>query len=105
MKLVLETHRYAPELNRVIMPNGSTIRVPNASTIRDARFQLFKRLPVAKLARVTVTHTSDEHKSCDKVYTGRINSLQKLLEFKRRLVEKHNLPDAEIKIESVKLIG
>lgn len=105
MKLVLSIHRYAPELNQVILPNGARLPAPHVFTIRDARFDLFKRLPIAKFARIVVTHTQDEHKSCDKIYSGRINSLQKLLEIKRGIEQKHNLPDAQIKIESVRIVG
>lgn len=52
----LESHQYAPELNKLHLRNGAMIPAPGATTIRDARKALFKPL-ARKGHHVTIAKT------------------------------------------------
>ena len=101
----IERHAYSPEQNKLHFFRGGRLAAPGITSIREAREKLLSPVKPGKLARVEVTHTNPEHKICDTQYYGRIRSMIELIEFKKTLRTRHNLPDAKISITQLKLIG
>lgn len=70
MRIVLETHRYAPELNKAFVgPTATVVPVPGCTTIAQVRQKLFS--PVARRGRHVVLST---HYPEDKAWLNRQHS-------------------------------
>lgn len=90
--LGLETHTYSPEQNTLVLTTGQRLRVPNCTTIKKARDQLFPRGGVLRLARITVTYPEyDCFRCCNKVYSGSFKTSGDLLKFIRGVRNKHQI--------------
>ena len=59
-KFKLETHTYAPELNRIIFPNGATLPAANLHTIKEAKDFWFRPKAAAKLVVITATNAAGQ---------------------------------------------
>lgn len=55
----LETHRYAPELNKLHLMDGVVLKVPGATSIKDAKYQL-RWAPLESRVFATITKTYPE---------------------------------------------
>jgi hypothetical protein len=101
MKLAIERHRFAPELNKVFFLNkqGEVIarrHAPGVTCIRQWR-EKFKPATPTRIAIVTSQYAEPSLRWLDKKRTGRINSLSDALQAKREMRSKV-LPDAEVKV-------
>jgi hypothetical protein len=102
MKIVIETHKYAPELNKVIV-RGVAIPAPGITTIREARRYLFAPAIPSKRLHIRVRHT--EHQACDRDHIGRIGHTHSAIEWLAHFRKRHNLPDAKVTVQSIKLMS
>ncbi|USN14356.1 hypothetical protein PAPPERLAPAPP_01200 [Brevundimonas phage vB_BpoS-Papperlapapp] len=86
MKLILERHAYAPELNTAhILRKGRVVAelpVPGATSIKEARAKLFPRIRPGRVA-FYASHYPEPLKWLERQYGGRIDSYQKGLDFLR----------------------
>ena len=70
-KFIIEAHRYAPELNRVIFKNGESLRAPNVTSIKQARALLFAPCKSGVLISVEKRYPrADIQASCGKKVRG-----------------------------------
>lgn len=79
MRIVLERHRYAPELNKAhIGPNGTVVPAPGCESIREVRQTLFS--PVKRSGRHVVlsTHYPQEKAWLNRQHAGFCNNLREL---------------------------
>jgi len=93
--LGIETHKYAPELNKVVLKNGAILDAKGTNNIKDFR-KLFKKGRVGKYCKISFNHT-EEYKRFDKTYQGFINSYKDVKIFIAKLKEKHSFSN-DIKI-------
>lgn len=64
MKLYLEIHKFAPELNKVVLiKSGKELKAPNITTIKDARKQFFNPIKKGKFCTIDVFVNLDFHTS------------------------------------------
>lgn len=87
MKLILERHRYAPELNRAhILRHGKVVvemPAPGCTSIREARAKLFPRLAAPTRVGYYQSHYPEPLKGLERQYAGRIASYANGLAFWR----------------------
>lgn len=85
--IILERHKYAPELTRIIFPNGATLKTPGAESIMQARS--FYLAPVTKwVKRVIVKKIYPEkYAGLNRTYTGCIKNYKQLATFKKDILE------------------
>lgn len=87
MKLILERHSYAPELNRAhILRHGKVVaemRAPGCTSIREARAKLFPRLAAPTRVGAYQSHYPEALKWLERQYEGRIASYENGLAFLR----------------------
>lgn len=89
MKILrLELHKYASELNTLVLKNGINIKVPNVKTIKEAREKLFKQVKHGKYCKIEFIYSNGWS---NKTYEGYYNSYSELLKFKNELMKKHTL--------------
>jgi len=100
-KFYLETHKYAPELNRVIFLKGGSLKAPNVTTIKQAREKLFLPVNGYRMSYIHVNVPSNPEYNRD--YNG-MATYETTLHYLGQLKEKHNLPDTTFKV-TTKLIG
>lgn len=116
MKLSIETHKYAPELNKILFVRDrrvvSSLSAPGVTSIRQAREKFLKPQSFARVATVT-THYPEKWERLNRTHKGLIRSYADLLDFKNyvrnrttggMLLSGEVLPDADIKIK-IKMIG
>ncbi len=97
-KFILETHEYAPELNRIIFENGASLRTPNVKTIQEVRNRFFKPHHKKRLVEVRVEYIEEKARVANKIYNGFVDSMSELSEFLRELPNKHNAGRFNVKI-------
>lgn len=101
MKLYLETHKLAPEQNKVILiKSGKELKAPNITTIKDARKQFFNPIKKGKFCTIDVFVNLDFYTS----YKGYIKNYNEVRDFLKLLKQKHNLPNTHFNINT-KYIG
>ena len=87
MKLILERHAYAPELNTAhILRKGrvvAEISVPGATSIKEARAKLFPRLKAPMRVAFYASHYPERLKGLERQYAGQVASYQNALTFLR----------------------
>lgn len=97
MKLYLETHKFAPELNKVILiKSGIELKAPNITTIKDARKQFFNPIKQGKYCTIDVFVNSDFYTT----YKGYINNYNEVKDFLKLLKKNHNLPNTNFNIKT-----
>jgi len=118
MKLTVETHKYAPELNRVHFVNKNnliiaTLPAPGITSIAQARRKLFPSVVPSKVAIVTASYDKPEYQWLDSSRSGRFQNYAQLKSFVKMFAESKKggplldgsyLPDAKIKVK-IKLVG
>ena len=118
MKLTVETHKYAPELNRVHFVNKnnmiiSTLPAPGITNIAQARSTFFARVVPGKAAIITASYDNPDYQWLESHRAGRFQNYAQLKEFVNKFAETKKggalldggfLPDAKIKVR-IKLIG
>lgn len=79
MRIVLERHHYAPELNKALIgPNGTVIPAPGCTSIREVRQSLFSPLKRSGRHVVLSTHYPQEKAWLNRRHAGFCDSLQEL---------------------------
>lgn len=88
MKLAIETHKFAPELNKVLFIRNqrviASLRAPNVTTVRQARETLLKPQQFVRVATVSTVYP-EKWKELNRTYKGRIRSYAELIDFKRMI--------------------
>ncbi len=94
----IETHKYAPELNKLVFSNGATFNTPGLTSIKAIREKYFRPAKAGKYATVKYTH--DKHACLTSVNSGFLKdgyrTLQSVL---LTLKTKHNIPGGVYKIK------
>lgn len=105
MKIVLERHTYAPELNKAyIGPSRVMIPAPGCATIAAVRKALFAPLKYTGRHVVLRAANVPEYASCDSARSGFCNDLRSLSGALRVFKARHNLPGCRHIIKT-RLIG
>lgn len=112
MKIVIERHAHAPELNKAwlrakvtqpLSPWGC-IRVPGCTTTKEVREKHFAPLR-RKGHFVTITATyPDKHKNLNRVYRGMVRNLAQVREVLDERRRYHNVPGAVVTAK-LELVG
>lgn len=105
MRIILERHTYAPELNKAyIGPSRVMMPAPGCASIADVRRKLFA--PLKNKGRFVILRAQNvrEHKNLDRERAGFCNDLHSLAEALRVFRQYHNLPGCR-HIVKTQLIG
>lgn len=113
MKMLLETHKYAPEMNRLyFLRRGrivASMRAPGCHTIQQFRARYFRRAPAGLFALIDSVYVEPEFAWLNRhVAHGRCDSRVAALRFSRRfqqdgglLVDGSTLPRNRIAVRFV----
>ena len=105
MKIILERHAYAPELNcAYVGPTRSKLRVPGCTTIRDARRYLFAPLKYTGRLVALQSKNVPDFATYDRSASGYCNDMRSLSGALRSFRMRHNIPGCQI-IVTTKLVG
>lgn len=105
MKIILERHAYAPELNRAyIGPNGACVPAPGCASIRQVRQKLFAPLKYRGRFVTLRAVNKPECATYDRTRAGFCNDLHSLAGALRVFRQYHNLPGC-IHVVTTRLIG
>ncbi len=105
MRIILERHAYAPELNTAYVgPTRTAIRAPGCTSIAQVRAKLFTPLKYKGRFVILRAVNVPEHSSCNRTISGYCITLESLAGALRVFRKRHNLPGCEHRIET-KLIG
>lgn len=117
MKMVIETHAFAPELNKILfVKHGETVAVkkaPGVTSIKEARAVYFQKATPGRVATVSSAHDNPNHKWLNRQAQGRISSYAELLKFVTSFRDRHAggelldgtlLPHPKISVKT-KMIG
>ena len=105
MRIVLETHRYAPELNKAyIGPNAVMYPAPGIKTIKQVRVELFPRLK--KTGRYTVIKAINplEFSRYDRQVQGFGESVKSIQIALRAMRQRHNIEGCKFEVKT-RIIG
>lgn len=106
----LETHRYAPELNRIHLKNGVIVSAKGATSIKEAKKVLGRGIkPSVKPLHCVITsfYSDNEYKSLNRVAArglvdDRLSALRFSKQFKQKggpLIDGDILPPNKIKLK------
>lgn len=105
MKIILERHAYAPELNKAyIGPTHTMIPAPGCTSIAHVRERLFSPLKYRGRFVTLQSINTPERASYNRTRQGFCNDLQSLAGAIRVFRGYHNLPDCK-HIVKTELIG
>ncbi|WP_315127288.1 hypothetical protein [Comamonas antarctica] len=105
MRIILETHRFAPELNKAyIGPTRTMVPVPGCQSIKDVRKKLFAPLKHAGRFVVLQSNNLPENKNYDRTQSGFCNDMRSLAGALNAFRMRHNLPGCTTAVKT-KLIG
>lgn len=89
MKIIVETHAYAPELNcALIGPTRTRVKTPGCTSIRQVREKLFRRLPMRGRHVTVATVYPDSHAWLNRRHSGMCNSVLQLGNFLKDVRQK-----------------
>ena len=93
----IETHKYAPELNKAYI-KGIPFKCPNIHSIKEIRTRYFKQVRRGRYAKIVVKNTEyNEYK----VYQGYTDSnYSGVMAMKRYIKNRHNLPNTTVTIKT-----
>lgn len=97
----IETHQYAPELNKVVLNNGITLDAPSCYNIKDFRKINFS--PARKGRWCKIEYTNADNPSLNRTYNG-YTTYNGILTTLKVLKKRHNMPNGRFNI-SIKYIG
>lgn len=93
MKMIIETHAHAPELNKILfVKHGETVAVkkaPGVTTIKEARAVYFQKVTPGRVATVSSAHDYPNYMWLNRQAQGRISSYTELLKFVARFRDRH----------------
>jgi len=107
MEIVLERHKYAPELNvAYVGPTRAKVKAPGCTSIRQVREKLFSPLQSTGRHVVVASVYPESHAWLDRKVSGMCNDLGKLAQVLKDLRSKL-APGlgAVVKVSSSRLIG
>lgn len=101
IRLALETHRYAPELNKLhVIVNGVTVKELPAGGVTDfvtAKKRYFRATDqFIRYAEMHISYENPEYAYLTQVRKGRINNFRDLLKIKRELLKAKNIPGEKV---------
>jgi hypothetical protein len=108
MKIILEVHRYAPELNKAyLVKHGQTVatmKTPGCKSIAEVRREYFA--PLKHTGRFVMLHAENvpEHASANRTRSGFCNDMHSLKGALKVFRGYHNLPGCKHVVKT-KLIG
>lgn len=120
MKLKIETHKYAPELNRVYLigknsSSAAVLRAPSVTSIKEARAALFpKALPFRRVVTVESYYDDPRFSGLNRRHSGTVDSYEHLknaiANIKARnpggpLLDGSILPPVKVRVISIKAMG
>jgi hypothetical protein len=96
VKIVLERHRYAPELNKAYVgPSGVCVKAPGCTSIKEVRFLLFAPIATPGLRLTMQVVYPGAHASYGRTVTGRVYDLNDAAMNIAAFRTRHNLPGGE----------
>lgn len=107
-KFYLETHQYAPELNKIVFYRGGELSAPHITTIKDARKKYFKPVQFTRVC-IMGSHYPAPYKSLNRTMWGAVDNYSQVIKVKRDLAERtkggelldgNQLPAANISIKT-----
>ena len=105
MKIILERHAYAPELNKAyIGKSGACVPAPGCRTISDVRKRLFAPLKYKGRFVILSSENTPDKASYNRKVSGFCNDLQSLQGAIQVFKNRHNLPGCK-HIVKTRLIG
>lgn len=106
MKIILEIHHYAPELNKAYVgPTKTRIPAPGCKTIAEVRARLFAPLKTTGRYVVLKATNPPQYRNHDRTRQGFANDMRSLAGALRAMRNYHNLPGCTVAVISSKLIG
>lgn len=117
MKIKIESHKYAPELNRVYLTgknssNAVILRAPSVTSIKEARAALFPRaLRFRRVVTVEAYYNDPRFAGLNRRYSGTVDSYEHIknviANIKARdtggtLLDGSILPPVKVRIVSIK---
>ena len=83
--LKLETHIYAPELNKLHLVNGLVFNAPHCTTIKQAREKLFPKPFKGLHAKIESVYSESKNKWLDKlVANGKVKNRIEAFRFSKK---------------------
>lgn len=105
MKIVLEIHRFAPELNKAYIGKAQTmLKVPGCDSIAGARKALFSQLPRKGRYVVMEARYPERYKHHNRTVAGFYKNTAELARHIKMFKLTHNLEGCEFVIKT-RLIG
>lgn len=105
MKIVLEIHRYAPELNKVYVGRARVVMpAPGCTTIKEARSKLFAPLKYTGRHVVLSAINTPDKESYNRTRSGFCNDMRSLSGAIKAFKAYHNLPGCKHVVKT-SLIG
>lgn len=120
MKLKIESHKYAPELNRVYLTGknssrAAVLRAPAVTSVNEARAALFpKPIPFRRVVTVEAYYNDPRFAGLNRRYSGVVDSYEHLknviANIKARntggpLLDGSILPPVNVRVISLKAVG
>lgn len=97
----VETHKFAPELNKVHLRDGAILETPTLDSIKNIRAFYFSPAIPGRYVKIVVSNT--EH-NIHKIYQGYVKSYKEISTFLKSRKEYHNLPGTSFNL-SIKRIA
>lgn len=100
MKIEIERHTYAPELNAVFL-RGRLIKgidfsflasIPRHECIAAVRAKIFKQVKPARLARLSSVYANKHLSEYNRTRTGVVGVYSDVLAVKKEMIKYHNPP-------------
>lgn len=105
MKIVLERHRFAPELNKAYVgPSRVCVPAPGCTTIRAVREKLFAPLKYRGRFVTLRAENTPGNRGCNETRTGFCNNIRSLSGALVLFRNRHNLPGC-VHTVNTRLIG
>ena len=106
MKIAIERHLYAPELNKIIFSNGASIKAPSITSIKEARAKILKKPRAGLMCVAESVYTDIEYQNLNRVVASgfcasRIEAFKFTRQFKQKggaLLDGRILPPNKIKL-------
>ena len=120
MRIKIESHKYAPELNRVYLTvknssSAAVLRAPSVTSVKDARAALFpKPIPFRRVVTVEAYYNDPRFAGLNRRYSGTVDSYEHLknviANIKARntggpLLDGSILPPVNVRVISIKAVG
>ena len=107
MKISIERHLYAPELNKIIFLNGASIKAPSITSIKEARAKILKKPKTGLMCVAESVYMEKEFQNLNRVVASgfcesRLEAYKFTRQFKQKggaLLDGRTLPPNKIKLK------